>query len=185
MPTQYRKEEIVLRPSREEDLDSITDIYGYYVLHGTVSFETEAPDVEEMRRRRANLLQKRFPYLVAEHKGEILGYAYAGPYRPRTAYRNTAENSIYLHPNATGQGIGRLLLSELLKACEALGLRQMIAVIGGSENVASIRLHESLGFRMVGTLQAVGFKKGQWLDTVLLQRTLGPGDTIPPRQDIE
>lgn len=181
MPTPYCKEDIVLRPSKDEDIESIAAIYSYYVLHGTVSFETEPPDVAEMKTRRENLLKQRFPYLVAEHKGAVLGYAYAGPYRSRAAYRNTVENSIYVHPDATAQGIGKLLLSELLKECEALGLRQMIAIIGGSENIASIRLHESLGFRMIGTLQSVGFKKGQWIDTVLLQKALGQGNSVPPQ----
>lgn len=180
MSAEFRREDVLIRTSCDDDIESITEIYAYYVLHGTASFETEAPTAGEMKSRRENLLRNRFPYLVAERQGVVVGYAYAGPYRPRAAYRNTVENSIYIHPDAAGQGIGKILLTALLKECESLGLRQMIAVIGGSENVASIRLHLSLGFQLVGTLKSVGFKKGQWLDTVLLQRSLGMGDSTLP-----
>jgi phosphinothricin acetyltransferase len=172
---------IMIRPSRDADLEAIAAIYGHHVQHGTASFETEPPPVEEMRRRRAELLSRGFPYLVAEADGAVLGYAYAGPYRPRAAYRDTAENSVYVRPETIGQGIGTALLRTLIVECEALGLRQMVAVVGDSGNTASIRLHERCGFRLVGVLEAVGYKHGQWLDSVLLQRTLGPGKDTPPQ----
>jgi phosphinothricin acetyltransferase len=133
-----------------------------------------------MARRRGALLEAGYPYLVAERGGEVVGYAYASAYRPRAAYRDTVENSVYLRPDAVGRGTGSLLLAALIEACEARGYRQMIAVVGGSANVASIRLHERHGFRLVGTLRSVGHKHGSWLDTVLLQRTLGAGDTAAP-----
>lgn len=180
MSAEFRREDVLIRVSNNEDIETITKIYAYYVLHGTASFETEPPTVEEMKARWENLLKNRYPHLVAEYRGSVVGYAYAGAYRPRTAYRHTVENSIYIHPEATGQGIGKTLLTALLKECEVLGLRQMIAVIGDSANIASIRLHLSLGFQLIGTLKSVGFKKGQWLDTVLLQRSLGAGDSTLP-----
>lgn len=170
----------LLRPGTEADLPAITAIYREHVLQGSASFETEPPALEEMTRRRAALIAAGYPYLVAERAGQVLGYAYAGAYRPRAAYRDTVENSIYLHPSAYGQGIGTQLLLELVRACTAIGFRQMIAVVGDSGNTASIRLHERNGFRRVGTLEAVGFKHGRWLDVVLLQRRLGHGQDSPP-----
>ncbi|MCO6416096.1 N-acetyltransferase family protein [Siccirubricoccus sp. KC 17139] len=168
---------IHVRPSAEGDVGAIAAIYGHHVLHGTGSFETEPPGAEEMRRRRADILARGLPYLVAEDgDGAVLGYAYASAYRPRAAYRNTAENSVYVRHDVIGRGVGRLLLAELLTQCEALGVRQMVAVVGDSANVASVRLHEAFGFRLVGTLSSVGRKHGRWLDTVLLQRALGEGD---------
>ncbi len=146
-------------------MDAITSIYAYHVLHGTASFETEPPSLDEMRRRRAELLANSFPYLTAEADGDIAGYAYASAYRPRAAYRDTVENSVYVRPDLIGRGIGTLLLRALIAECEARGLRQMVAVVGDSANVASVRLHEALGFRLVGVLRAVGFKHGKWLDT--------------------
>jgi phosphinothricin acetyltransferase len=175
---------VTIRPSRDADLDAIAAIYGHHVRHGTASFETDPPPVEEMRRRRAELLSRGFPYLVAEAGGTVLGYAYAGPYRPRAAYRDTAENSVYLRPDASGRGVGTALLRALVAECEVLGLRQMVAVVGDSANTASIRLHERCGFRLVGVLEAVGYKHGQWLDSVLLQRTLGCGGSTPPRRKL-
>jgi L-amino acid N-acyltransferase YncA len=169
-----------IRPSRNDDMGVLTDIYRHHVLHGTASFETEAPDRAEMARRRADLVGRGMPHLVLEQDGTVRGYAYAGPYRPRAAYRDTVENSVYLAPDAIGLGFGRLLLEALIAACTQLGLRQMVAVVGDSANLPSIRLHERLGFRRVGTLRAVGFKHGRWLDTVLLQRALGTGDETPP-----
>lgn len=169
-----------VRPATAEDIAAIAAIYGHHVLHGTASFETEPPGAGEMARRRAALLEAGYPYLVAEREGEVLGYAYASAYRPRAAYRDTVENSVYLRADVIGHGIGSLLLAALVAACEARGYRQMIAVVGGSANAASIRLHERHGFRLVGTLRSVGHKHGQWLDTVLLQRTLGAGDAAPP-----
>jgi phosphinothricin acetyltransferase len=126
------------------------------------------------------VLAKGLPYIVAADADAVLGYAYAGTYRPRAAYAHTVENSVYLRPDAVGQGIGRRLLAALIEACEARGLRQMIAVVGDSANAASIRLHERLGFRRVGVLTHVGYKHGRWLDSVLLQRTLGVGANAPP-----
>ncbi|MBX6374647.1 MAG: N-acetyltransferase [Acetobacteraceae bacterium] len=172
---------IRIRPSAEGDIGAIAAIYGHHVLHGTGSFETEPPGEEEMRRRRADILARGLPYLVAEGEdGTILGYAYASAYRPRAAYRNTVENSVYVRHDIVGRGVGRLLLAELIAQCEALGARQMVAVVGDSANLASVRLHEALGFRLVGTLRSVGRKHGRWLDTVLLQRPLGEGDQTDP-----
>lgn len=170
----------IVRPAAEDDVAAIAAIYGHHVLNGTASFETAPPDADEMARRRAALWEAGYPYLVAERGGEVLGYAYASAYRPRAAYRDTVENSVYLRADVIGRGIGSLLLAALIEACEARGYRQMVAVVGGSANAASIRLHERQGFRLVGTLRSVGHKHGHWLDTVLLQRTLGAGDAAPP-----
>lgn len=172
---------IRIRPSTDADIATIAAIYGHHVLHGSASFETEAPGIEEMRRRRAEILAKGYPHIVAEDEAEgVIGYAYVSAYRPRAAYRNTVENSIYVRHDAARRGIGRLLLTELIARCEALGLRQMIAVVGDSANLASVRLHEALGFRLIGTLASVGRKHGRWLDSVLLQRALGEGDDTTP-----
>lgn len=153
---------------------AIRAIYAHHVLTGTASFELEAPDEAEMASRFSNVVSKGFPFLVAESAdGVVLGYAYGSAYRPRPAYAATVENSVYIHADSVGQGIGKALLTQLIEDCEALGLREMIAVIGDSANVASQRLHSSLGFTMVGTLRNVGFKFGKWLDTVLMQRPLG------------
>lgn len=171
---------ITLRAVEDGDMAAITAIYRHHVLHGAASFETEPPLVKEMQRRCHVLLQQGYPYLVAEQGGEVRGYAYAGPYRPRAAYRDTVENSIYLRPDTIGRGIGSLLLAALVEACERIGYRQMVAVVGDSANTASIRLHQRHGFRLVGTLQSVGYKHGRWLDSVLLQRSLNVGDTVPP-----
>ena len=173
-------QQIAIRPCAETDVPAIAAIYAHHVLHGTASFETEPPSLDDMHRRRADILAKGLPYLVALHDNSVAGYAYAGTYRPRAAYRDTVENSVYLHPDLTGRGIGLRLLEALILECESRNLRQMIAVIGDSANVASIRLHAGCGFRHVGTLTSVGHKLGRWLDSVLMQRTLGRGDTIPP-----
>ena len=170
----------LIRPSEDRDLPAVTAIYAHNVRFGTASFETDPPSLPEMIRRRADILAKGQPYLVAEAAGEILGYAYAGTYRPRPAYRDTVENSIYVRPDLMGRGIGRLLLPALIEACEARGYRQMVAVVGDSANLASIRLHQRCGFRLVGTFEAVGYKFGCWLDSVLLQRSLGRGSDAPP-----
>lgn len=170
----------IIRPSRDDDLPAIAAIYAHAVTHGTASFELEAPDLAEMARRRAALLAGGYPYLVAEAEETVVGYAYAGPYRARPAYRATVEDSIYVAPDRGGQGIGRELLAALLQACEQRGFRRMVAVIGDSASRGSIRLHEAAGFAPVGVLPAVGFKHGRWLDTVLMQRPLGEGDTSPP-----
>jgi L-amino acid N-acyltransferase YncA len=172
--------DITVRPCEEEDIPSVTRIYAHHVLHGLASFEVEPPSESDMRQRRRDVVGKGFPYLVAEYAGEIVGYTYASPYRLRPAYRYTAENSVYLHPEWTGKGIGGELLSALLAQCEARGLRQIVAVIGDSANSASIRLHLRLGFIMVGTIRSAGYKFGRWVDSVLMQRALGAGDTTLP-----
>ncbi len=169
-----------IRACREADMAAITGIYAHHVLHGTASFETAPPSLDDMRRRRADIVGRSLPYLVAERDGEITGYAYAGTYRPRAAYRDTVENSVYIRHDFIGCGIGKLLLEALIVECEARDLRQMIAVIGDSSHAASIRLHERCGFRLIGTLTSVGYKHGRWLDSVLMQRQLGTGDTTPP-----
>jgi L-amino acid N-acyltransferase YncA len=169
-----------IRPALPHDVAAITRIYAHAVLHGTASFETEPPDEAEMTRRQNVLLAGGFPYLVAEFSGAVAGYAYAGPYRARPAYRFTVEDSIYVEMDAHRHGIGRALLERLLADAQMRGFRQMIAVIGDSAQRPSIALLESLGFRHVGTLEAVGFKFGRWLDTVLMQRALGAGASVPP-----
>ncbi len=170
-----------IRPVADSDMDAIAAIYAHHVLHGTASFETEPPSRDELCRRRDAVLERGMPYLVAADGDHVHGYAYAGPYRTRAAYADTVENTVYLRPEVQRRGTGRALLTALIEACEAAGLRQMVAVVGDSDNVASIRLHEAVGFRRVGVLQAVGYKHGRWLDTVLLQRPLGPGSSVPPR----
>ena len=171
---------MTIRPSLEVDIPVLTAIYGHHVLHGTASFEINPPDETEMIRRRAELLRQGMPHLVLEADGMVRGYAYAGPYRPRAAYKDTVEDSIYLAADAAGFGYGHALLRVLIDACTALNFRQMIAVVGDSGNLPSIRLHERHGFCRVGTLQSIGFKHGRWLDVVLLQRSLGNGDTALP-----
>lgn len=170
----------LIRPSTDADVPAMTAIYAQAVLTGRASFEIEAPDATEIARRRADVLAKALPWLAAEADGQLLGYAYASPFRPRLAYRYTLEDSIYVHEVARGRGIGRLLLAELLARCEAWGARQMIAAIGDSNNRASIAVHASAGFAPVGTYRNVGRKFDEWLDVVLMQRTLGPGAAQPP-----
>jgi phosphinothricin acetyltransferase len=171
---------ISIRAAQAADIAAITRIYTHAVLHGTASFEIEPPDESEMARRQRTLIEGGHPYLVAEADAAVLGYAYAGPYRARPAYRWSVEDSVYVAPEAQRRGIGRALLARLIAEAEQRGFRQMIAVIGDSLQVPSIELHRALGFRLVGTLAAVGFKHGRWLDTVLMQRPLGRGDTAPP-----
>ena len=169
-----------VRPAALTDIPEITRIYAHAVETGTASFELTPPDEAEMARRMSGLLDGGFPYLVADMDGALAGYAYAGPYRARPAYRFTVEDSVYVAPEAQGRGIGRVLLPALVEASAARGFRQMIAVIGDSEQAASIALHARAGFYYVGTLPHVGFKFGRWLDTVLMQRALGPGSTTTP-----
>ncbi len=169
-----------LRPASLQDIAAITAIYAHHVRHGTGSFELEPPDEAEMQKRFENIAALKLPWLVAEDNGAVVGYAYAGPYRPRPAYRFTVEDSIYIHPEQIGGGIGSLLLSSLIANCEALGLRQMIAVVGDSSNAASVKLHRKFGFEETGTLKDVGYKFGRWLDVVLLQRSLGAGSASSP-----
>jgi phosphinothricin acetyltransferase len=170
---------MLIRPSTESDLASITAIYAWNVEHGTGTFELEAPDAREMSRRRAEVIGKGLPWLVAQVDGRIAGYAYANHFRPRAAYRFCVEDSIYLDPRSAGRGLGRLLLAELVARCEAAGARQMLAVIGDSANLASIGVHRALGFRQVGVLAASGWKFDRWLDVVVMQRTLGLGAQAP------
>jgi phosphinothricin acetyltransferase len=172
--------DVNIRPATAADLPAITEIYADAVARGTASFEIVPPDEAEMAERFRKLAAAGFPYLAAERDGTLLGYGYAALYRERVAYRNTVEDSIYLAPAAQGKGIGGALLRQLIDACTELGFRQMVAVIGDSANVPSIRLHKAAGFAMTGTLRDVGYKHGRWLDTVIMQRTLGDGATTPP-----
>lgn len=173
---------LILRPSTDADLPAIQAIYAQAVLEGTGTFETEVPSVEEMGRRRAEVLGRNLPWLVAQRGDDILGYAYANYFRPRLAYRFCVEDSIYLAPAAQGQGVGRLLLAELMARCEAAGARQMLAVIGDAANAGSIGVHTALGFQHTGVLKSAGWKFGRWLDVVLMQRALGVGDGTPPTE---
>jgi len=169
-----------IRPATLTDIPTITRIYAHAVETGTASFELAPPDDAEMTRRMSALLDGGFPYLVAEVDGAITGYAYAGPYRPRPAYRFTVEDSVYVAPDAQGRGVGSVLLPALVEQSATRGFRQMIAVIGDSEQAASIALHARCGFYYVGTLPHVGYKLGRWLDTVLMQRALGAGSITAP-----
>ena len=165
-----------IRPAQDSDLAAITAIYDYHVLHGFATFEIDPPPLSEMRRRYESLSTKGYPYFVATLDQVVRGYAYAGPYRDRPGYRHTVENSVYVEQTYVGRGIGRPLLDALINACEQLGYRQMLAVIGDSANIASIRLHERCGFALTGVFRSVGHKHGRWVDTVLMQRALGLGD---------
>ncbi len=175
-------DDVVIRPSCEADIMQIAAIYGYHVLHGFASFEEVPPDPDELASRRRDILARGLPYLVAERSGRVLGYCYAGPYRPRSAYRFTLEDSIYIDKAEVGRGLGRALLATVLDRCTELGYRQMVAVIGGSDTWPSIRLHAALGFTQIGVLPAVGFKFGSWVDIVLMHRALGPGETAAPME---
>jgi phosphinothricin acetyltransferase len=172
--------DLILREADEADMPAIQAIYAHHVLTGLASFELQAPGLEEMLRRRADIVSRKLPYRVAELAGRIVGYGYATLYRPRPAYRFTVENSVYVMEGMGGQGIGQALLTQVIDQCVQGGWRQMVAVIGNSENAASISLHERLGFRRVGVFEAVGFKHGRWLDTVLMQRALGDGSSGAP-----
>lgn len=162
------------------DLEAVQAIYAYHVRHGLASFEEIPPDLAEMERRFRDITDRGLPYLVAELDGAARGYAYAGRYRTRPAYRYTLEDTVYVGPAYQGRGLGSALLAELVARCEGLGYRRMVAVIGDSANHASIRLHERLGFRTCGVIPSVGFKFGRWVDSVLMERPLGPGDTSLP-----
>jgi L-amino acid N-acyltransferase YncA len=169
-----------IRPAHSRDLAVITAIYDDAVRHGTASFELDPPDQAEMARRYEALRAGGYPYLVAELDGDVVGYAYAGPYRARPAYRWSVEDSIYVAPQAQRRGFGGALLARLVAEAEAAGFRQMLAVIGDSANTGSVELHRVAGFRLIGTFENVGFKFGRWLDTVLMQRELGRGATAAP-----
>ena len=172
---------LLIRPSTEADLPALVRIYGHAVLHGTGTFELEAPDEAEMARRRDAVLANGLPWLVAEREGLVLGYAYANHFRPRRAYRFCVEDSVYLDEGARGHGVGRALLAELLAQCESRGARQMLAVIGDSANAGSIGVHRACGFEDSGVLKAAGWKFGRWLDVVIMQKALGEGAASEPR----
>jgi phosphinothricin acetyltransferase len=176
-----RADAVVVRESRDGDLPAIQAIYAHHVLTGLGSFEEVPPPVEEMGRRRAAILADGLPYLVAEIDGRLAGYAYAGRFRPRSAYRYSVEDSIYVAPDAQRRGVGGALLAALVERCTTLGYRQMVAVIGDSANHGSIGLHAAWGFAEVARLPAIGFKFNRWVDSVMMQRPLGPGQTtLPP-----
>lgn len=171
---------MLLRPSQAADIPAITALYAHHVLHGTGTFELEPPDEADMARRHADVTGKGLPWLVAQDASGVIGYAYANHFRPRRAYRFCLEDSIYLAPAAQGRGVGRLLLAELMARCEALGARQMLAVIGDAANAGSIGVHRSLGFEHTGVLKASGWKFGRWLDVILMQKALGTGAATDP-----
>jgi L-amino acid N-acyltransferase YncA len=171
---------LAIRPSREEDIAAITAIYAHHVLHGTGTFETEPPSPAEMASRRADVLARNLPYLVAEGDGEVLGFAYCNWFKPRPAYRFSAEDSIYVSESARGKGLGAKLLAALSQAAEAAGVRKLIAVIGDSANAGSIGVHRSQGFTHVGVLKDCGWKFGEWRDVVLMEKVLGEGSTTRP-----
>ena len=169
-----------IRPSQDADLPAITAIYAHHVLHGTGTFETTPPTQDDMTGRRADVLAKGLPWLVAEEDGQILGFAYCQWFKPRPAYRFSAEDSIYLAPEAAGKGLGTLLLNALIARAQTLGVRKLIAVIGDSANGGSVGVHRKAGFAQVGVLQSCGWKFGRWLDVVLMDKTLGDGDSTSP-----
>ena len=169
-----------VRAARDDDLPAIAATYAYHVRHGLASFEEAPPDLAVMTRRRQAVLDRGLPYLAAEIDGQFCGFAYLGPYRSRPGYRYSLENSVYVAPGFERRGAGALLLAELIRLATGQGYRLMVAVIGDSANLASIRLHERQGFRRVGTLTSVGFKFGRWVDSVILERALGAGDTTLP-----
>ncbi len=169
-----------IRPCTEADLPFVTAIYAHHVLHGTGTFETEPPTLADMTARRADVLSRGLPYLVAEEAGQILGFAYCNWFKPRPAYRFSAEDSIYLAPEAAGKGLGRLLLTALAAQAQAVGVRKLIAVIGDSANAGSVGVHQALGFTHVGVLKSCGWKFGAWRDVVLMEKVLGEGDSTPP-----
>jgi phosphinothricin acetyltransferase len=171
---------LTIRPASPADLSAITTIYDHAVRTGTATFELDPPDLAEMTRRYESLVSDGFPYLAAVSDDVVIGYAYAGPYRARPAYRFTVENSVYLDPKAQGQGVGTRLMRALIAESEIRGYRLMVAVIGDSANAASIGVHTRTGFEMVGTFRNVGLKFGRWLDTVMMQRALGEGSTTVP-----
>lgn len=171
---------IDIRDASEADLAAVQPIYAHHVQHGLASFEEVAPSVEQLLERWRAVVARGLPYLVAEQRGAIVGYAYATAYHSRSAYRYTVEDSVYVAEKESGRGIGSVLLETLIARCEAGPWRQMIAVIGNSANAASIALHRRMGFRPVGTLSSVGFKLGRWADVVLMQRALGAGDRTTP-----
>lgn len=176
----------IIRSSTDADIPAIADIYAHHVLNSTGTFETEAPSVLDMTNRRADVLVKGLPYLVAVDGGQVVGFAYGNWFKPRPAYRYSVEDSIYLAPDQHGKGLGRALLAELMARCEAVGIRKMMAIVGDSANAGSVGVHLALGFEQVGKIDACGWKFGAWRDIVIMQKTLGLGDTqaptdLPPR----
>ncbi|WP_311223745.1 MULTISPECIES: N-acetyltransferase family protein [unclassified Acidovorax] len=170
----------LIRLSRDEDIVAITAIYAHHVLHGTGTFETTPPTEADMSARRADVLARGLPYLVAEQGGQVLGFAYCNWFKPRPAYRFSAEDSIYVADAARGMGLGRKLLAALCDAAESAGVRKLLAVIGDSANGGSVGVHRSAGFTDIGVMRSVGWKFGAWRDVVLMEKTLGEGDTTPP-----
>jgi len=171
---------MIVRDATGADAEALAAIYGDAVLHGFGTFEEEPPSAAEMDGRRRAVQDKGLPYLVAEADGKVLGFAYAAPFRPRAAYRYTLEDSVYVSPHAKGKGVGRAVLSAVIEACEALGVRQLMAVIGDSGNSGSVGLHRSLGFEQTGVGHSVGFKHGRWVDIVHMQKPLNGGDGRAP-----
>ena len=171
---------LIIRPSTDADLPAITAIYAHHVLTGTGTFEVDPPSLEDMRGRRADVLTKGLPWLVASEGDKVIGYAYCNWFKPRPAYRFSAEDSIYLSPDAAGKGIGRTLLAELVAQVQRAGVRKLIAVIGDSANAGSIAVHASAGFQPVGVLKSCGWKFGTWLDVVLMDKALGEADLTAP-----
>ena len=169
-----------MRPAQPDDIAAIHPIYAHHVLNGLASFEEQPPSPEELRRRYDDVTSRGLPYVVAEFGGMVGGYGYCSLYRSRSAYRYSLEDSVYVRPDMQGRGVGAALLGELIRRCEALDYRQLIAVIGDSANTPSIALHASLGFLRVGTLRSAGFKFGRWVDSVIMQRPLARGDSTPP-----
>jgi L-amino acid N-acyltransferase YncA len=175
---------ILIRPSTDADVPTITRIYAHHVLNGTGTFETEPPSEADMATRRADVISKGLPYLVAEEGGEVVGYVYGNWFKPRAAYRYSVEDSIYLAPGQQGKGLGRALLSEFLARCEAVGVRKVMAVIGDSANAGSVGLHRALGFQDVGVVKSCGWKFGRWLDIVLMDKSIGLGDSTAPAAEL-
>lgn len=171
---------MIVRAATPDDAGALAAIYGHHVLNGFGTFEETPPSAAEMERRRLGIAARGLPYVVAEGDGAVLGFAYAGPFRPRAAYRYTVEDSVYVAPRAVGRGVGRAMLAAVIDTCEGMGVRQMVAVIGDSGNAASIGLHRSLGFTDAGVGRALGFKHGRWVDIVWMQKGLNGGDTVAP-----
>jgi phosphinothricin acetyltransferase len=171
---------MIVRPAEPRDAEALSAIYGHHVLHGFGTFEEAAPDAAEMERRRTAIAERGLPYLVCEADGRVLGFAYAGPFRPRQAYRYTVEDSVYVAPEAVGRGVGRTVLTAVLDRCTDLGVRQVVAVIGDAQNAASIGLHRTLGFQDIGVGRSFGFKHGRWVDIVWMQKALNGGDASLP-----